>query len=1147
MTHEDRPESVEEAGALLGATITRCGSGATKVNAPPKGMHSSFATVSSVLSSELLVRLYYLRAFLRSAPQDKPLVSAPSLLAVLMKLLSISNSLAAKDASQATDANRRDEVPPMMSTPLRKLWVECVVLCHRLGEGLSGQAKTSIYSFLRNMVALAGMNPRSAKAAGGTRIAALDVIAGLFDDDSLAPKLASWTYDILQLCLRALRSSGNGEPTYRISAMKMACAVAKACRVSHLKAKPVERPEAALLIPGAMEGPAVQESIKILRQATTDRYPEVRSVASTFAGLLPPMLVLPVKSKSSSRALDAGQQDSAPIMNLEEVISLVLRNIDDEKAEVAAGWSEALARCICTAIEFGRQKANTEVANRDVEADQESPGPSLASDGTPTKSGRRKEGPVLLCKNLKSAVLFLVRQFVKAGGELSATRAGGTFSTGGRAIRVGIALSLTKLLRIQSSLGAVGDENGISIQDAIKLILEMTGEEMVKQFTALSSGSPIDATSFIMPEAKAASGPNALFGAKKSTADAGLVRLAVGNVLRCGISEMAAETTQLNILQYLIQYLSTSADQLVNYNSHQTQIILVEISHLLTTLGESAASKVEDLTLNLKACLSHQDHGVRHEAALACSSFTASFPDEGRKLLISSVEDLKTQHAQLMSMGGMSHGPDANSPKASFGRMFRRGKKETEKSGDVTLNHQYAVHGIALMISIVVRDLPYVPGGLSTDHLTSVLEVSELLVSCQFNDVIKKANPSVACTCIRAGFSIVTGIMATGPGAVGPHTNKIFEMWQKSYKDAGKGGGNLTIDHDLGCIEAVLSSMVAFLSYCSELLLSVPEALSQTAVFLEEMLNMFIPDGRFGRERVNPATFSRLQTARASLMEAFAWLPSGSFPMAADTVFKFAARQIRAAIASEVTCSILPSLVNKEDMLLDAKSQSRVDRAGQVGGARDIEESIIALTSAAAEHGERESVLHLPGSHAQKSVDTEFRRSQILGMFALDKDETPPTPLHAAVGTWRKPVHVSCSSSVRLLDAAIQAFSATFGLKDGAEQQQAMEMLESLIPPFLTQLASVIGLNTALAEQASRVKVRFFSYFSYVRLRITKLSSIFLAKRGQCGSRQYYGSASFVPKSTAPSRSDPQCLDRRRASLDGKGKGFTLDVASLFF
>ena len=115
---EEMPQSVEEAGALLGSTVIRYGSSTYVTTNPPKGIHSSFATISPVPSSELLNRLHSLRSLLRSAPRDTPLVAAPSLLAgVLMKLLGISNNLAA-NMSSTVDPTRRTDIPPMLSTPV---------------------------------------------------------------------------------------------------------------------------------------------------------------------------------------------------------------------------------------------------------------------------------------------------------------------------------------------------------------------------------------------------------------------------------------------------------------------------------------------------------------------------------------------------------------------------------------------------------------------------------------------------------------------------------------------------------------------------------------------------------------------------------------------------------------------------------------------------------------------------------------------------------------------------------------------------------------------------------------------------------------------------------------------------------------------
>jgi hypothetical protein len=166
---DEMPQSVEEAGALLGAALLRY-TVPVSLTPPPKGMHSGFATFGrisstdqresknngsggtisrrcfgSVPSSELFHRLAQLRSLLRSAPTDEPLVAAPSLLAgVLMKLLAISSQMAvggggsgsggtglgggvtsslssslSSTPSTVDISQKRTAVPPMLSTPVR--------------------------------------------------------------------------------------------------------------------------------------------------------------------------------------------------------------------------------------------------------------------------------------------------------------------------------------------------------------------------------------------------------------------------------------------------------------------------------------------------------------------------------------------------------------------------------------------------------------------------------------------------------------------------------------------------------------------------------------------------------------------------------------------------------------------------------------------------------------------------------------------------------------------------------------------------------------------------------------------------------------------------------------------------------------------
>jgi hypothetical protein len=1078
---DDLPQSVEEAGALLGAAITRFNAGAYKTISPPKGTHSSFSTISPVPSSELLQRLYSLRALLRNAPTDAPLIAAPSLLAgVLMKLLGISSTLATAPPTPSKTAT-----PPMLSTPLRKLWVDCVVLCHQLGEGLSGNARINIYGFVRNMISLAAMNPRTAKAAGGTRIAALQVIAGLLEVPKLSAQLASWALDIITLSQRALRSSGNGEPTYRIASIQTAVSVAIACRQASLMTRPLQG-NRRLLLKGAMEDKAIIEVIKLIKLATVDKLPEVRSAAATLGAMLAPVLIhTSVQSPRHPDGLAA-----SPTTSLEDVMTIAFKNLDDESPDVAAGWAEALSRCLSTAVEFCSQVNAETISNRNVEGDGP---PSETAKAGDSRISMSRKGVVSasVAQNLPSAIKYLVGVFVKVGGELVAPRAGGSFSTGGRAVRIGFSRTLVQLLRLQSQMNCVGEGKGVSVKEAIRIILSMVGSDMESQLNAHDKSMPfaesLDATSVVTPSTAQTSAPtgaisnplfgqvpsaNPLFGQgpKKSHADAGIARLATNRVLREGISEMAPETTQLAILHELVLLCGQEQTKL---NGNQLQVVLIEISHLLFTLGEASASCIDDIVPALKACLRHYDHGVRHEAAVACAALTSVFPSEGRQMIQASVNEIQLEHAELMALASTKkreEEPEGFGPS----RLLRFGRRAPvkHKKVDDSLKHQYTIHGLALMTSMIVRDLPDLPGGLPMDLLATVMSVAEILSSSLFNEIMTGGNPSAACTCVRAGFGIICGALTTGPSPIAKHIALIFGLWQKTSKLSPR-GKTFTADHDLICMDAMLSSIVAFLKYCSELLLSIPDALSRTSLILEELLPLFMPKGRLGSTPANPSAASRLHSAKATIMEAFAWLPPGSYPMIADTVFSFAAYHIQVAIESDVTCSILRSLVNKEDMLLDAVSFSRAMRAGQVGGAKDLEQDIIMLTSEVAHHGERESVFCFHGPGKPEEKEGAFRNSEVLGMIAYDSEtKKVPTPLHE-VGKWQTPVDPSCSSKVRLVDAAIQAFSATFGLKSGSEQQRAMQMLEALVPPVYSQLARHMGVTTSLVEQDRRAKVSF--------------------------------------------------------------------------
>jgi hypothetical protein len=1115
---------IVEAGALLGLAVNRYGTAGATIN-PPKGTHSSFSVLDPTPSSELMMCLHSLRSLLRSAPRDTPLVAAPSLLAgVLMKLLGISSNLAAGTASGPGDPTRRTAIPPMLSTPLRKLWVDCVILCHVLGDGLSGNSRINIHGFLRNMIQLAAMNPRTARAAGGTRIAALELIAGIMKDEKLAKQLSNWAIDIIQLCQRALKSSGNGEPTYRIASTQTACAAAIASRSSFLTTRPGSNP---LVLKGALEDKAIIEMVRLLKIAVADKYPEVRSGAARLACLLAPLIIhTSIKSPNTPDAVAA-----TPTTSLEDLMTICFKHLDDESPMVAGGWAEALARCMSTSIEYNNLLSAEKTTNRNVEGDDASP---TKKSGSGTAGGRGSRKGVVTasaCSTLPKSMEFLVSMFIKMGGELTPPRSGaGTFSVGGRAIRNGFTRTMIELLRLQFSLGAVGEGKSISHKEAIITILSMVGGDLDAQ---LSTTGPVTA--------------NNLFGQspKVSPADAGLARLAAARVLREGVSTLSPESVQISILHELIHICSKNQQSM---KGHQLQVVLIEISHLLASLGEATTSAVDDLAPALKSCLRHPDQGVRHEAAVACAAMASIFPSRGRQLVHESIGEIQVEHAELMATSSNIQPVETKQEAplaARFARFRRQPTPVKEIKVDASAKHKQAIHGMALMISIILRDLPNLPGGLPIELLDMAVSVAEILVNSFFNEKLTNANPGGVCTCVRGGFGIICGAIATGITGITNHLPLVFGLWQKTVK-GGQRGGKFADAHELVCVEAMLESAVAFLRYCSELLLSVPDALSKTSLLLEEVLPLLFPSGRLGKCQSIPAAVSHLDSAKAAILEAFAWLPPGSYPMIADSVFEFAAANIQYAIESEVSCSILRSLVSSEDAILDATNFSRAACPGQAGGAQDLENDIIALKSQPASHNDRESVIHLlKNTKKIRPNDAEFHGSQVLGMILSENStEKPPTALHE-VGTWRRPAMPSCSAKVRLVDASIQSFAATFTLKSGKEQQYALQMLESLLPP------SHLGTSrSALADQSRRGKVRhLFSYdrpvLSNSRLTKNHRHSQSIAKRRSGGCSKHCSGLTFLLTGASCFRIHSQCSHTPRAHVDEQSKGCVSGIASV--
>jgi hypothetical protein len=345
--------------------------------------------------------------------------------------------------------------------------------------------------------------------------------------------------------------------------------------------------------------------------------------------------------------------------------------------------------------------------------------------------------------------------------------------------------------------------------------------------------------------------------------------------------------------------------------------------------------------------------------------------------------------------------------------------------------------------------------------------------------LITQHNAGAACTCVRAGYSLFAAAVTIGPTLVRRFLQNLIANWEQTGRSILLSTKHFFPAHDLICLEAMLSSLLSFLKFCSCLLISVPDALNRINLLLEKLLPLVnLPDGRLGAKPSNNAAAIRLNSVKASIMEILTWLPPGSYPIAARQLFSLASHHIKESVQNESCCSLLPDLLPNEDRVLDLRSLNRAFCCSQVDEAEELlTESLVALSAEPANPSEIEAVMHsLPWKPSSITLDhgTYILGCPILG-FSESEDARFPSPsvLHE-VTNWRRPTSPNASSRIRLVDAAIQAFAHTFGLQSPREQEMAIKLLKSLLPTSLVEPSSANSFSVKdalMSENDRRVKV----------------------------------------------------------------------------
>ncbi len=213
--------------------------------------------------------------------------------------------------------------------------------------------------------------------------------------------------------------------------------------------------------------------------------------------------------------------------------------------------------------------------------------------------------------------------------------------------------------------------------------------------------------------------------------------------MRKGISENLSESLQQSVLLELTASCNSSMKSNVdgsNYsespplNRHQIQVALIEISHLVVAIGEAGSSSLEDLLAMLDKCLSHADHGVRYEAAIVHAAIAQAFPAEGRKFVLSSMNEIIANVDEIRSLASKTQAITSQTPKNRFRRSVEKPQVNTQ--ADQLTRSQCVLHGKALAVSMLMHEFPHIMGGVKAAIVIKAFHVAEKLLKCQFDKAL---------------------------------------------------------------------------------------------------------------------------------------------------------------------------------------------------------------------------------------------------------------------------------------------------------------------------------------------------------------------------------------------------------------------------
>jgi hypothetical protein len=492
-----------------------------------------------------------------------------------------------------------------------------------------------------------------------------------------------------------------------------------------------------------------------------------------------------------------------------------------------------------------------------------------------------------------------------------------------------------------------------------------------------------------------------------------LLRTRVSYILRAGFSSFASEQQQLHLSRTMLAFLNDA-----QRGDSELQVLLTELSHTFASLGDASAVVAEALRTRLSTFLRHSSYAVRADAATALVSLAKVNTGIAVDILQEALKAITTQTQALLGFASDTSAADQSSNKK---------QRDAER-----LQRMFYFHGCGMVIAFMLQNASYFLDVLPETAVPSCVDFGFYLVQ-RFLLAKVDDNKSVICTLTRTGWSILSSFTACGYRYVKTILPKLMSTWTENIFTICAGsvpGYELT--QELVSLDSALTSVESLIRFCPEALYQHSEALRVVGELLEA--SSLVIKERFQPKLLNTLRFRVL---KGTLMNAFAWLPPGSFPNSCSAMFVDALRMLCDTTSAGVESAALNMLVSSNDKILDVEGDLRPPGTTSEDGTETYDNEMLHLESL-----------------AQPLHRKENEAAVFLTVYGLNFDRfLCPSPLHG--NEWKQPLPPSASVDIRILDAAISLLGATFGHQSNDVQLKAIKAIDSLVPGAVKRISSI--------------------------------------------------------------------------------------------